>query len=117
MRLIIASGIALLAATSLAFADDDIMASRYGNTVIAKGPGVPEVHLYYNADHTFSGKVVGMTIQLKGTWELKADQVCSTYDPPPPGVTNPICSHLDPHKVGDSWTAGERNVTLVQGIQ
>jgi hypothetical protein len=118
MRLLIAAGIALAATTALAFADDDMMTSRYGNTVIAKSAKGPEVHLYYNADHTFTGKVIGMNYPLKGTWEMKGgDQVCATYDPAPPGMTNPVCSHLDPHKVGDTWTAGDRDVSLVAGIQ
>jgi hypothetical protein len=116
MRSIIIAGVALVATTAVSFADDDIMATRYGNTVIAKSAS-NEAHLYYNADHTFTGKVVGMTIVLKGTWELKGNQICSTYDPPLPGMTNPTCTQLDAHKVGDTWTSGDRTVTLVQGIQ
>ena len=117
MRLFLAAAIALVATTAIAFADDDIMATRYGNTVIAKSPNGPEAHLYYNADHTFTGKVIGMSIVLKGTWELKGSQICSTYDPPPPGMTNPVCTLLEAHAVGDTWTSGDRTVTLVQGIQ
>ncbi len=118
MRLFIAAGIALVATTALAFAQDDIMATRYGNTVIAKASAsAPEVHLYYKADHSFSGIVVGMSFKLQGTWEIKGNQVCSTYDPAPPGINNPVCAQLDAHKVGDVWTAGDRTVTLVEGIQ
>jgi hypothetical protein len=117
MRLLIAAGVAFIACTSIAFAQDDIMASRYGNTVIAKSPSSPEAHLYYNADHTFTGKVMGMDFKLAGTWEMKGDQICNTYNPPVPGITNPACTQLDAHKVGDTWTSGDRTVTLVAGIQ
>jgi hypothetical protein len=112
--LVTASTFALLAAP--AFAADDLMASRYGNTTIAKGSG-PEVHLYYKADGTFSGKVLGMTIPLKGTWKLDGTTMCQTYNPPPPGAKNPLCVTVDPHQVGDSWTDGKRTISIVQGIQ
>jgi hypothetical protein len=117
MRLVFAASAALLLSSVVALADDDIMASRYGNTVVAKSPTSPEAHLYYNADHTFTGKVIGMDFKLNGTWELKGNQICNTYDPPVPGMANPVCTLLEAHQVGDTWTSGDRTVTLVQGIQ
>jgi hypothetical protein len=113
---LLATAIFALAATA-AFADDDLMASRYGNTVIAKSPNGPEAHLYYNADHTFTGKVIGMDFKLKGTWKIDGTNFCATYDPPLPGMANPACAPLEAHQIGDTWTSGDRTVTLVQGIQ
>jgi len=34
-----------------------------------------------------------------------------------PGAPNPTCVPATAHKVGDTWTAGGRTITLVQGIQ
>jgi hypothetical protein len=117
MRLFIATGVALVATCVLAFADDDLMASRYGNTVIAKSTSGPEVHLYYGADHTVTGKVIGMDVKINGTWAMDGNNVCVTYDPPLPTVKNPSCVPLVAHQVGDSWSYGGRTITLVAGIQ
>jgi hypothetical protein len=32
-------------------------------------------------------------------------------------MTNPVCLPAVAHQVGDTWTAGDRTATLVQGIQ
>ncbi len=94
---------------------DDLMSARYGNTIIAKGDH--EVHMYFNADHTFTGKVVDVGFDLKGTWALDGENLCLTYDPTPPTVVNPVCQPFAPHRIGETWTAGDRTMTLVQGIQ
>ncbi|MEJ0042558.1 MAG: hypothetical protein WDM81_10225 [Rhizomicrobium sp.] len=64
---------------------------------------------------------MGQSFASKGTWEIKDGQVCRTYDPPPPGISNPLCVPADPHKIGDTWTVtvnGQtRNVSLAAGIQ
>jgi hypothetical protein len=117
MRLVFAASAALVLSCSAAFADGDVMTSRFGNTVVAKSSGGPEIHMYYNADHTFTGKVIGMDFALKGTWSADGGNICLTYNPPPPGVTNPTCVPAEAHQVGDTWTSGGRTVTLVQGIQ
>jgi hypothetical protein len=58
------------------------------------------------------------SMDLKGTWALDdKGQLCRTYETPPPGVTNPLCTPWTAHKVGDTWTLGDRSITLVQGIQ
>ena len=85
----------LLASTSLAFADD-IMAGLYGNTIVSKST-MGEVHAHYKADHTFDGTASSAmgSMDLKGTWVLDdKGQLCRTYDTPPPGVTNPLCTRL-----------------------
>ena len=101
-------------------ATDDLMAGYYGNTTISKG-GRAEVHFIYNADHTFMLKVPAYDMEFRGTWVVKGSTICFNYEMPPPGVDNPDCSPLAPHKVGDSWTEraedGTRKLTLVAGAQ
>lgn len=116
MRSIFAGLAALLLSPAMAFAAGDIMAGYYGNTVISKGKG-HEVHTYYNADGTLTGKVIGMSIVLKGTWKVDGTSLCLTYTPPPPTVKNPVCAPADAHQIGDNWAYDGRTVTLVQGIQ
>jgi hypothetical protein len=118
MRAFVLGAAALLATTSLAFADD-IMAGYYGNTVIAKS-AMSEIHMHYKADHTFDGTGSSMmgSMALKGTWTLDAKgQLCRTYETPPPGVINPLCTPWSAHKVGETWTMNDRTITLVAGIQ
>jgi hypothetical protein len=118
MRAYILGAAALLASTSFVFADD-IMAGYYGNTVIAKGT-LGESHVHYKADHSFdgSGSSIMGKMDLKGTWTLDdKGQLCRTYDTPPPGVSNPLCTAWAAHKVGDSWSMMDRSITLVQGVQ
>ena len=93
------------------------MAARYGNTTVTHTDSGHEVHMYYNADHTFTGKVVDADFNLNGTWAVNAGTVCLTYNPPPPTVTNPVCQPVVAHKIGETWTVGKNTVTLVQGIQ
>ncbi|HXM00698.1 MAG TPA: hypothetical protein VN932_12275 [Rhizomicrobium sp.] len=109
---------AAFAALSLSAANaDDLLATRYGNTVVVKMTSGMEVHMYYAADGTFTGKVMGMNYPLKGTWKSDGSNVCLTYDPAPPNMTNPSCTPVVAHQVGDSWTANGNTATLVQGIQ
>jgi opacity protein-like surface antigen len=115
-KFLIVAAVAALS-MSAAFADDDVMATRYGNTTVVKMTNGTEVHFYYNADHTFTGNVIGMNYKMKGTWAVDGDKICSTYDVPPPGVTNPQCNALEAHKVGDTWQSNGRTITLVEGVQ
>lgn len=98
----ILAGIALAAVSaSIAFAAEDPMAARFGNTVTitdAKG-GVTKVH--YNKDGTLSAVQPDGT---KGTakWVVKGDKLCITPDAGSmAGKEN--CNPLAAHKVGDSW--------------
>jgi hypothetical protein len=99
---------------------DDVMAGYYGNTTISTG-GRAEVHFIYNVDHTFVLKVPAYDMEFRGTWAVKGSTICFNYEIPPPGIDNPDCSPLSPHKVGDSWTEksddGTRKLTLVAGAQ
>lgn len=118
----LAAALAVLVLSGAAVAADDMMAGFYGNTVISTG-GAIESHTHFKADHTFDAMFSGMgqTFASKGTWEIKEGNVCRTYDPAPPGVSNPVCVPAEPHKVGDKWTVtingAERQVTLVAGNQ
>ena len=120
--LIAASALALCAVP--AFAADDVMAGFYGNTAVVTG-GMVESHTHYRADHTFdvTASAMGQNYVFKGTWAIDAKgQLCRTYaDPAPPNSPNPLCTPIDPHKVGDSWTVtmngNTRTVTLKSGVQ
>ena len=121
-RLLITASAAMLLAGP-AFAADDIMAGYYGNTVVSTG-GAIESHTHYKADHTFDAMFSGMgqTFASKGTWAIDGTgQLCRTYDPPPPGMTNPVCIPAAAHKVGDNWTVtvggATRAVTMKAGIE
>jgi hypothetical protein len=117
--LIAASALTLLAAP--AFAGDDVMTGYFGNTAIATG-GMADTHTYYNADHTFTIKAPAFNMEWKGTWKVDGTTLCRTYETPPPGITtNPFCTPVEAHKIGDSWTMSAngqtRTITLVKGIQ
>ena len=111
----------ILLATAFAFsataaiADDSVLASRFGNTTITKDTNGTENHIYYAADHTFTGKQGGNG--FKGTWKIDGGTICLTADPPIPNTPNPACVPVSAHAVGDTWTAGPFTVSLVAGIQ
>lgn len=114
MRIAIAAAAALAASVSLAHAGD-VMASRYGNTTITKDAAGHETHIYYAADHTFTGKQGDAA--FNGTWEIKGDTICLTAAKPIPGTPNPACAPVSAHAVGDTWTAGPYTVSIVKGVQ
>ncbi|HEY2034161.1 MAG TPA: hypothetical protein VGH02_10800 [Rhizomicrobium sp.] len=118
--LLIAVSLAALSATA-AYAGDEIMAGYVGNTAIATG-GMTDTHTYYNADHTFTMKAPSFGMAWKGTWRVDGTTLCRTYEKAPPGIpSNPFCTAVEAHKVGDSWTMSAngqtRTITLVKGIQ
>ncbi|MBV9043614.1 MAG: hypothetical protein JO294_00700, partial [Alphaproteobacteria bacterium] len=115
MRALICSAALAIACTAPAFAGDEVLASRFGNTTITKDANGTENHLYYNADHTFTAKQGAAT--TKGTWKIDGNTICLTADPPIPNTPNPACALVSNHKVGETWTAGPYTVSLVAGIQ
>ncbi|HVU19784.1 MAG TPA: hypothetical protein VHE09_03570 [Rhizomicrobium sp.] len=122
-KFLLAASIAALCATP-ALAGDDVMASTYGNTLVSTG-GMSEVRSHYRADHSFDmvGSMMGMSKTFKGTWALDGKgNVCRTFDGDvPPNATNPMCTPVAAHKIGDTWTVEAngktRTVTLKAGIQ
>jgi len=114
---------ALALAATPALAADDMMAGYYGNTVISAG-GMLESHTHYRADHTFdtTATAMGQSFSGKGTWKIDdKGQLCRTYDTAPPGMPNPLCTALESHKPGDSWSVTfngrTRKLTLQAGIE
>lgn len=112
--------IALCGVVPAVAGDDDVMVGYYGNTAITTG-GRAETHSVYSPDHTFVMKVPSFGLEFKGTWAVNGATLCRTFDSPPPGATNPLCTPIAAHKIGDTWTvtSGDqtRTVTLVQGVQ
>lgn len=117
--------VSVLALAALpALAADDVMASFYGNTVVSTG-GMAEVHTHYRADHSFdmNAAAMGMSKSFKGTWALDGKgNLCRTFvGETPPNTTNPLCTPIAAHKLGDTWTieanGSTRTVTLKAGIQ
>jgi len=107
---------ATFAALSVSFAHAaDVMAARYGNTTIATDPKGVETKLYYKADGTLTGKQG--SLNFTGTWKVAEGKVCLHTTPSVPGMEEPFCRPVASHKVGETWTSGDRTVKLVQGIQ
>ncbi|HEY0105865.1 MAG TPA: hypothetical protein VGB91_07250 [Rhizomicrobium sp.] len=125
MRRILSGAAVLLALSGPALAADDAatatdpMSPLYGNTLVIIDAKGLESHTVYNADHTFTGVVPAFSYKYQGTWEITTDgQICSTFVPPPPGVTNPRCSPMGIHAVGDSWSTPDGGKgSLVAGVQ
>jgi hypothetical protein len=115
MRAIVLGAALLLGASVPAMAGDEVLASRFGNTTITKDAQGNENHIYYAADHTFTGKQGANA--FKGTWKIDGGTICLTTDQPVPGIANPTCAPVSEHKVGDTWSAGPFTVSLVAGIR
>jgi hypothetical protein len=83
----------------------DPFATYYGNTIIAKNAKGDTERRSLAADHTFVGANIDGT-PVKGTWQMKRDQICYTIAEPAPktGQVNPTCTGIAPHKIGDTWT-------------
>ena len=120
-NILIAATVALLCAAP-ALAEDDVMASTYGNTVVSTG-AAGESHTHYKADHTFDVTMTSAmgSLSTKGTWSVADGKLCRVYDQLAPGMTNPVCTPAEPHKIGDTWSVtinGQvRTGTLKAGIQ
>lgn len=116
MRILLGAVAALALSATAAFAGDEVMASRIGNTTITTDASGQSSKIYYEADHSFTG--VQADQQLSGTWAVNGSQVCLTFtSAPPPGYPNPICTPVAAHNVGDSWSSGPFTVQLVEGHQ
>ncbi len=108
----------VLSATAIQ-AGDDVLNNFFGNTAISKG-GRAETYTHLRADHTFDLKVPAYGMTFAGTWTVEGNTICRTFDVPPPGIDNPLCTPAEARNVGDSWTTTnngqELTVTLVKGV-
>ena len=115
-KFLLAASIVALCATP-ALAGDDVMASTFGNTLVSTG--LPGRYLVYVP----VGSMMGMSKTFKGTWALDGKgNLCRTFDGDvPPNATNPMCTPVAAHKIGDTWSVEAngktRTVTLKPGIQ
>jgi len=115
----------MLGTSAQALAGEEVMASYFGNTVIATSQ-VGELRVHYKPDHSFSGRAEGPAgkYDIKGTWKLDGQNLCRNYSTTgadlPPGTPNPYCAPVTAHKVGDTWTVTGQDgrtaqVKLVEG--
>jgi hypothetical protein len=114
---------ALLLATPVFAADDDVMQNFFGNTLVVSG-GMVDSYTHFRPDHTFdaTASILGAKIVRKGTWKIDdKGELCRTLEDPPAGAPNPLCFAIAAHKPGDSWTmtinGNTRTLTLKAGIQ
>jgi hypothetical protein len=106
MKRFVLAAVSVLALATSAFAGDDVMASRYGNTTRVTYANGTVVKIWYAADHTFSGDAGGNAIA--GTWTLDGGKICvTTTTGAVPNMPATQCNPVTERKVGDSWTLGE----------
>lgn len=119
MRLgVIAVSVAALACAAFAATEDELMASRYGNTLVIHDTfGTSRV--YYNKDHTF--KAASWLGDVTGHWKIENGKMCLYAEQYPMlyklKYSIPECDAISVHKVGDKWAENGRNYELVEGIQ
>ena len=104
----------LLTLSAAAFASDDPMATRYGNTTIALGPDGTTTRLFYRADKSFVAKRGSW--QSDGTWSVADGKVCLSFKITHPGIGDQKCAAVEPHAIGDVWLQGHHRLTLVAGL-
>jgi hypothetical protein len=111
---------ALALTVPAALAGEGVMAGFYGNTAIASG-GLADTYSHFNPDHSFDLKVPAYGLTFGGTWKIDGNTLCRSFDTPPPGIANPLCTPAEAHKIGDTWVAennGQKlTVTLVEGVK
>jgi hypothetical protein len=110
---------AFILSTTAVQAGDEVLTNFFGNTAISKG-GRADTYTHFRADHTFDLKVPAYGMTFVGTWEIEGEKVCRTFDVPPPGISNPVCTPAESRSIGDNWTVTnngqELTVTLVKGV-
>src|SRR3569833_981625 len=113
MRAVVLGTILSLALALPAFAEEDVMAARYGNTTDSVDAKGIHTKIYYSADHSFKAAIADL--QVHGTWKIENGNVCLTFvDPPanlPSTFPTPTCLPVTAHKFGDTWTSDEDNKT------
>jgi hypothetical protein len=119
MRMMIfAASVFALAASAFGATEDELMASRYGNTLVIKDL-LGTSRVYYNKDHTFHA--ASWLGDVKGDWKIENGKMCLYAKEYP--ITYklkykiPECDDISVHKLGDAWEENGRKYELVQGIQ
>jgi hypothetical protein len=114
----IAASILAFSLAAFAASEDDIMATRYGNTTVIKDMlGTSYVH--YNKDHTFNA--TSWLGDVSGSWKIENGKMCLYAEKYP--ITYklkysiPECNTIEAHKVGDKWKEGNRDFELAAGIK
>jgi hypothetical protein len=107
-----------LASAALAAGEDELMSTRYGNTLIVKDMfGTSRV--YYNKDHSF--KAASWLGDVTGRWKIENGKMCLYAEHYPAlyrlKYSIPECDPITPHKAGDKWDENGRHYELAQGIQ
>jgi hypothetical protein len=117
---IITSAILITAFGGVAFAasEDELMAGRYGNTVVIKDT-LGTSRVYYNKDHTFlAASWLG---DVSGHWKIEDGKMCLYAEKYPftyrLKYKIPECDQLEAKKVGEKWDMNGRHYELVEGIQ
>jgi hypothetical protein len=118
MRSIFAA-VSLLALTAAAYAgDEDVMATRFGNTTVIRDV-LGTSRVYYNPDHTFTA--ASWLGDVSGTWKIENGKICLYAEKKPAlyslKYSNPECDVIELHKIGDKWKQEKGDFELVQGIQ
>jgi hypothetical protein len=116
MRSLYIAALLVVLASGAALAKEDVMASRYGNTMISTDRDGSTTKHYYRADHTFTAKH-GYDWSSDGTWSLEAGRLCLTYQFKRPGLGNSECRTAELRQIGEKWVDNGRRTTLVKGIQ
>lgn len=96
-------GLAAAAALSVS-AYADVMAPRFGNTVVLTAPNGQVTKLMYDADGTMDIVAPDGT-KSKGKWAMEGDKLCITADAGP-NAGQKQCNPTAAHKVGDEWDIG-----------
>jgi hypothetical protein len=97
-------GLVAAAALSTAAFASDVMAPRFGNTVVLTAPNGQVTKLMYNADGTMD-IVTPDGAKGKGKWAMEGDKLCVTPDAGP-NAGQKQCNPTSAHKVGDEWEIG-----------
>jgi hypothetical protein len=112
--------VSLVALATAAFAaptEDELMASRYGNTLVIKDT-LGTSRVFYNKDHTF--KALSWLGDVTGHWKLENGKMCLYAEQYPLlyklKYSIPECDPIEIKKVGDKWDIGSRHYELVAGI-
>lgn len=107
----------LLATAAFAASEDELMATRYGNTLVIHDT-FGTSFVYYNRDHTFGA--ASWLGDVSGHWQIENGKMCLYAEKYPAlyrlRYSIPECDTIAPHRLGDKWSSDGRDYELVKGI-